>query len=142
MPAAPGVVPRGIEVLVKKASVDPAFRAILLERRAGAAREIGLALTQAEAAMLGAIPAGQLDAIIARTTVDPMSRGAFLGKAAALMLAALGAGAGCDGCIPVTGIAPDHPRVTKGEQPDRPENTAPKKDPENPPGDGAQPNRP
>ena len=74
MLSTPAAIPRGIEVLVKKASVDPAFRTLLLERRAGAAREIALELDPAEAAMLNAIPAAQLEAIIARTTVDPMSR--------------------------------------------------------------------
>ncbi|MBM4037379.1 MAG: hypothetical protein FJ290_02595 [Planctomycetes bacterium] len=129
----PAAIPRGIEVLVKKASVDPAFRALLLERRAGAAGEIGLALAPAEAAMLGAIPAAQLEAIIARTTVDPMSRAAFLGKAAALMLAALGSGAGC---IPFMSMGiranrfrplPEPPKsetepppVSNGIRPDRP----------------------
>jgi len=144
MLSTPAAIPRGIEVLVKKASVDPAFRALLLERRAGAAREIALELDPAEAAMLNAIPAAQLEAIIARTTVDPMSRAAFLGKAAALMLAALGAGAGCDGCVPITGIAPDHPPATKGVRPDRPsEEKAPlKKTPDYPPTDGIRPDRP
>ena len=39
-----GGVPRGIEVLLKKASVDPAFRELLLSRRAEAANAIGLIL--------------------------------------------------------------------------------------------------
>jgi hypothetical protein len=84
-------VPRGSEVLVKKAAVDAEFRALLLARRADAAREIGLALEPAESAMLASIPAALLEGIIARTTVSPLSRAAFLGKAAAVMLAALGA---------------------------------------------------
>jgi len=104
-----GAIPRGIEVLIKKASVDPEFRKLLLERRAGAAEEIGLALDPAEAAMLASVPAAQLEAIIAQTRVSPMTRAAFLGKAAALMLAALGAQAGADGPPPPGGIAPDRP---------------------------------
>jgi acyl carrier protein len=83
--------PRGIEVLVKKAAVDPAFKAILLERRAAAAQEIGLELKPAEAAMIGAVPAGQLEAIIGGTTVPLEHRRAFLGHAAVAMLAAVGA---------------------------------------------------
>ena len=39
-----GSIPRGIEVLVKKAAVDPAFRTLLLERRGQAAEAIGLVL--------------------------------------------------------------------------------------------------
>ena len=90
-----GTIPRGIEVMVKKASVDAEFRALLLAKRGDAAREIGLELEPAEVAMLDGVPAGHLEAIIAYTTVSPMSRAAFLGRAAAVMLAALGAGAGC-----------------------------------------------
>jgi hypothetical protein len=130
-----GPIPRGIEVLVKKASVDPGFKAILLERRAAAAAEIGLALEPAEALMLAAVPAGQLEAIIARTVVPEEHRRAFLGKAAAAMLAALAlAGPGCRPEFkPVTmGIEPDPPQpapppppsppppATKGHQADRP----------------------
>ena len=112
-------VPRGIEVLVKKASVDAEFRALLLAKRAEAAAEIGLALDPAEAAMLQAIPAAQLEATIEHTTVNPMTRAAFLGKAAALMLAALGAQAGADGPPPPGGIAPDRPPVSRGIMPNR-----------------------
>jgi len=82
--------PKGIEVLVKKASVDPAFRIVFLERRAAAAKEIGLELDRSEAAMLAAVPTGQLEALIARTEVSQEHRRAFLGQVAAAMLAALG----------------------------------------------------
>ncbi len=101
-------IPRGIEVLVKKASVDGDFKALLLERRSRAADEIGLTLEPAEAAMLDAVPDAQLETIIANTTVAPSRRAAFVGTAAAIMLAALGA-ASCDEVMPVTGIAPDRP---------------------------------
>src|SRR5512137_1306017 len=79
-----GAIPRGVEVLVKKASVDAAFRAVLLARRSAAAGEIGLALTPDEAMMLDIVPAAQLEAIISRTKVDPSKAPAFLGKAAAV----------------------------------------------------------
>ena len=103
-----GNVPRGLEVLVKKAAVDAEFREVLLAKRAAAAREIGLALEPAEAAMLGVIPSAQLEAIIENTKVNPKLRRAFMSGAAAVMIAALGAGS--VGCIwnPVTdGIRPD-----------------------------------
>jgi acyl carrier protein len=111
--------PRGIEVLVKKASVDPAFRAVLLERRAAAAKEIGLELDAAEAMMLAGVPIGQLDAMIARTEVLQEHRRAFLGQAAAAMLAALGVvvtrassveGGGPGPGIAVGGMMADNPR--------------------------------
>ncbi len=108
-----GGIPRGIEVLVKKASVDDAFRALLLEKRAEAAAEIGLELDPAEAAMLNGIPAEQLEAIIARTRVRPAQRKVFLGRTATVMLAALGVmvASGCD----------EPGDYTAGERPDRPE---------------------
>ena len=111
-------LPRGIEVLVKKAAVDPEFRALLLEERAGAAGEIGLDLAPAEAAMLAAIPASQLEATISSTKVDEKVRPAFLGRAAALMIAALGVGelAGCDVIIKTRGIDPDRPTRSRPEK--------------------------
>ena len=103
-------IPRGIEVLVKKASVDAEFRQLLLEKRAEAAREIGLELEAAEVAMLASIPARQLEAIIDRTGVSPRLRKAFMGGMAAVMLAALGVStAGCDRPGPTTGERPDRP---------------------------------
>ena len=72
-----GDIPRGIEVLVKKAAVDAEFKALLLARRAAAADEIGLTLAPAEAMMLAVAPAEQLEAIIARTSVPSEHRRAF-----------------------------------------------------------------
>ncbi|MHC4249685.1 MAG: hypothetical protein ACYS9X_11220 [Planctomycetota bacterium] len=111
-------LPRGIEVLVKKAAVDAAFKTLLLEKRAGAAGEIGLDLDAAEVAMLMAIPAAQLEAIIASTKVDEKVRPAFLGRAAALMIAALGvSGASCGVMMPKTrGIDPDRPTRSRPEK--------------------------
>jgi acyl carrier protein len=85
-----GNIPRGIEVLVKKAAVDAAFKERLLSIRAAAAGEIGLWLEPAEAMMLAIAPAEQLEAVIARTAVPQAHRRAFLGQAAAAMLAVLG----------------------------------------------------
>ena len=82
-----GDIPRGIEVLVKKAAVDPQFKALLLDQRGAAAETIGLALEPAEAMVLQVAPAAQLKAIIARTSVPDEQRCTFLGKAAAAMLA-------------------------------------------------------
>jgi hypothetical protein len=90
--AIPRYIPRGLEVLIKKASVDPAFKNILFEKRAEAAKAIGLKITAAEEAMLAAVPLPQLEGIIAHTRVAPRFRPAFLGYAAGAMLAALGVG--------------------------------------------------
>ena len=106
-----GEIPRGIEVLVKKASVDAGFRTLLLEERSGAAASIGLKLEPAEAMMLDAVPAAHLEAIIDSTTVSPTRREAFLGTAAAVMLAALGASV--ESAVGGTrGIKPDRPPAT------------------------------
>jgi len=104
-----GNIPRGIEVLVKKAAVDSIFKDILLEKRAEAAESIGLRLDPTEVAMLTSIPAAQLSAIIAGTKVSPGIRTAFMGYAAAVMLAALGCDAGSAGSDEVVtkGITPD-----------------------------------
>ncbi|UCH79041.1 MAG: carboxypeptidase regulatory-like domain-containing protein [Candidatus Coatesbacteria bacterium] len=82
-------IPRGVEVLVKKAAVDPSFKKLLLQRRAESAQAIALTLSPAEEAMLAAVPEAQLRAIVASTKVSPSLRPAFLGYAAAAMLAAL-----------------------------------------------------
>jgi len=103
-------IPRGIEVLIKKAKVDPAFGELLLHKRAEAAREIGLRLDPAEAMMLNGVPEAQLEAIIERTRVSPRLRKAFAGRAAAVMLAALGvATSSCDRSAPMKGSQPDRP---------------------------------
>ena len=109
-----GPIPRGIEVLVKKASVDAEFRTLLFERRAEAAAEIGLNLDAAEVMMLRAVPDAQLDAIIKQTSVPKQHRRAFLGTAATTMLAALGViTAGCEMESPSRGSRPHD------ERPDR-----------------------
>jgi len=104
-------VPRGVEVLIKKAAVDEAFRERLLSERAQAAALIGLKLAPAEEALLANIPAAQLEATIARTVVKPDLRRVFLAGAAAAMLAACAAAScGDPGPVPVSeGIRPDTP---------------------------------
>ena len=92
-----GDIPRGIEVLVKKAAVDPEFAELLLAHRDKAAEEIGLDLDPAEVMMLRAVRREQLESIINQTSVPKEHRRAFLGKAAAAMLAALAVG-GALGC--------------------------------------------
>jgi hypothetical protein len=108
-----GDIPRGVEVLIKKAAVDPAFKKVLLKKRAGAAEAIALKLEPAEEAMLNAFPEGQLKAIVANTKVSPGLRPAFLGYAGSVMLAALGTATACGGAD----VSPD---VTRGIEPDIP----------------------
>jgi hypothetical protein len=112
-----GAIPRGVEVLLKKASVDPEFRELLLERRAEAARTIDLELTDAEREMLAHIPTEQLEQIIRNTKVKPEHRSVFLGTAGKLMVAAvIGAGVvslmvpTLGHTVATTGISPDEIR--------------------------------
>ena len=108
-------VPQGIEVLVLKAAVDPDFKQLLLQRRIAAAEAIGLELTLAEAMMLAGVPAAQLKAVIARVSVPQEHRRAFLGQAAAAMLAALAmmTSTGCE----------EERTGSKGIRPERPPNS-------------------
>ncbi len=126
-----GAIPRGVEVLVKKAAVDPEFRSVLLERRAAAAEEIGLELTDSEKAMIGIVPERQLESIIAHTDVPDTQRRAFMGRAAVVMLAALGTGLATAGVGCTKGIRPKEVPVTDGIRPDMPQETKPKPAPEN-----------
>ena len=119
VPAGTGRIPRGIEVLLKKASVDAEFRELLLARRSAAAGEIQLQLDPAEKMMLDSIPAEHLQSAIASAKVTAKQRIAFLGKAAVVMLAALGISTSI-ACKPAAtdGIRPDRPPQ---EQPEKPE---------------------
>lgn len=81
--------PRGIEVLLKKASLDPEFCERLLNDPQRAAEFIGLELEPMERTMLSGMPREQLAVIISRTTVPQPQRRAFLGTTAAAMLAVL-----------------------------------------------------
>lgn len=85
-----GQIPRNVEVLLKKAAVDPEFRALLLDKRAEAAKTIGLELAPEEIALLADCPREMLETIIATTYVEPKHRSLFLSTAGILMLAALG----------------------------------------------------
>ena len=88
-----GNVPRGIEVLLKKAAIDPQFRELLLNDPKAAAKSIELELTSIEHMMLKIMPADQLAAIIDHTEVPQQQRRVYLGKSAAIMLAVLGGAA-------------------------------------------------
>lgn len=101
-------VPRGIEILVKKASVDHAFREVLLKERAAAANRINLSLDDTEVVMLNNIPQSHFEGIISATKVSPNMKQVFLGYTAAVMLAALTATANA---------ADDDLRVSQGIRP-------------------------
>jgi len=111
VPATPVIskIPRGLEVLVKKASVDPEFRAFLLADPSAAARLIDLTLTPYEEAMLAAVTREQMMAIIDATVVPEAHRRAFLGKASAAMVLTLAGVAGFAAVSVSAGNRSDHP---------------------------------
>ena len=85
-----GNIPRGMEILLKKASVDPAFKSRLMEQRSDVAAEIRLELTPAEKMMVDSIPATHLESIIANTKVNSKLVPALLTGTAAVILVAMG----------------------------------------------------
>ena len=76
-------IPRGIETLIKRAALDPAFRQRLLDERGQAARALGLKLTMAEAMILISVPRAQLAGMIDRMQVSDAERRALLEQASA-----------------------------------------------------------
>ena len=104
-------VPRGIEVMVKKAAVDAEFRELLLAQRGKAAASIQLELDPAESAMLSAIPQEQLARVVEQTEVATELRPAFAGRVGAVMLAALGAGLVTSSVAKPTSVPPGKPQA-------------------------------
>ncbi|HEY3323431.1 MAG TPA: Os1348 family NHLP clan protein [Planctomycetota bacterium] len=113
-----GTIPRGMEVLIKKAAVDTEFRRQLLADREKAVAGLGLKLDATEALLLKAVPSEQLDRIIAQTKVPEAHRAAFLGTAAALMLAIVGVSGptkAAEGPVAPGGVRPDIARLADAE---------------------------
>lgn len=108
-------MPRGIEVLVKKASVDPKFRSLLLEKRAEAALEIDLELDEAEKAMVAAMPQEQLEKIIVNTKVPEEQKPVFMSELGKVMLLTV-----ITGSVILSGLlAPSFGHTLNPEQYDR-----------------------
>jgi len=80
-------IPRGIEVLVKKASVDRRFRRKLLKLKDRAARLIGLRLSDIETSIIKSVDKRQLKNIIKKVKVPGYQRRIFLSNTAVAMLA-------------------------------------------------------
>lgn len=80
--------PRGVELLIKLASVDSDFRQLLLKSWEAAAKMIKLDLDPGECAMLSAISREQLAQSIDRFQMPEKERRAFLEQLATAMLPA------------------------------------------------------
>lgn len=82
-----GDIPRGIEILLKKASVDPDFYAFLLQNPLGAARSIELDLKPVEKSILNNIDEHILQKMIASTRVPKQHIKSFrTAKTAAVLI--------------------------------------------------------
>ncbi len=81
--------PRGIEILLKKASIDGEFRALLLTDPEAAAVALELPLEPMELALLRSMPDEQLAKIIEQTEIPVPERRVFLGRVAGAMFAFL-----------------------------------------------------
>ena len=92
-----GNSPRGMEILLKKASVDKDFARLLLDSPDEAARLISLDLQDSERMILVSTPKTTLEAMISHTSVKRHQLSAFRTLSASLMLAAILA-AGSTGC--------------------------------------------
>jgi hypothetical protein len=86
-------IPTGIQELLRLAAVDPVFRRELLARRDELAPIAAIALTSSERAILRAVPAAQLQAMIANLPPPAPDRRGFLREAAASAAVLLGGAA-------------------------------------------------
>ena len=82
-------IPRGMEILVKRASIDPMFKAELLAKRDKIADELQIPLDASEKAMLAGIPAEHLEKMIKATEVPPAQHSLLAKGTTAAMLALL-----------------------------------------------------
>jgi hypothetical protein len=57
-------IPRGVEIVLKMAAIDPTFRKRLIHMRGQASRDLGFKLKLSEAMILEAVPEDQLQAMI------------------------------------------------------------------------------
>lgn len=84
-----GDIPRGLEILVKRAAIDSAFKSALLTKRDKIAEELDIPLDPSEKAMLACIPADHLEKMIKATEVPPAQHKLLAKGTAAAMLALL-----------------------------------------------------
>jgi hypothetical protein len=70
-------IPRGVELMLKMAAIDPTFRARLIHMRGTASKTIGLELAFSEAMILEAVPEDQLQAMIDAMPVSDDERDAL-----------------------------------------------------------------
>jgi hypothetical protein len=80
-------IPRGLEILIKKASVDPEFKAELLKKREKFAEELNIQLDASEAAMLACVPVSHLEKMIQATEIPQAQQKMLAGASTAAIVA-------------------------------------------------------
>ncbi len=124
--AALPIIPVGIQQLLRLASVDEGFRRQLIAKRAAAAEAAGIELRAAEAAILAAVPASQLEQMATSMPPPMPPRREFLRQTAATAAVLLGGaalGEAASACSPAQ-PEPAQPEPIDvpqyGQQPDLP----------------------
>lgn len=80
-------IPRGLELLIKRAAVDEVFRNELLQKRDKLVDEMQIPLDASEKAMLSCVPVDHLEKMILATEVPSSQRKAIAAGSAAAMIA-------------------------------------------------------
>ncbi len=80
-------IPRGLELLIKRAAIDSEFRITLLEKREKLIEELQIPLDESEKAMLACVPAEHLEKMIAATEVPTSQKRALRTGSVAAMVA-------------------------------------------------------
>jgi hypothetical protein len=113
-------MPRGVEMLLKMAAIDPAFRQRLIRMRGKASRTLGFKLTFSEARILKSVPEDQLQAMIDAMPVSDDERNALLSMAPQSQLPADSPLLSTMGTRPEWTETPSRPPPTRGIRPDLP----------------------
>ena len=130
-------IPRGVELVLKMAAIDPTFRARLIHMRGTASKTIGFKLTFSEAMILEAAPEEQLLAMIDAMPVSDEEREALLSAAPGSRPAPDSPLLATLGIRPERTQEPPRPPQTRGIRPDWP-----RKKPPPPQTKGIRPDRP
>lgn len=80
-------IPRGLELLIKRASIDGDFRKDLLQKRVGLLEELNINLDETEKSMLACVPEEHLARMIDATEVPSAQRKALSTGSVAAMIA-------------------------------------------------------
>jgi hypothetical protein len=118
-------IPRGVEILLKVAAIDPTFRQRLIHMRGQAAKTLGFKLTFSEAMILEAVPEKQLQTMIDAMHVSDEERGVLVAVAPQSKLPSDSPLLATLGIRPEWTEDPPSPPRTRGIRPDLPKRGRP-----------------